>query len=236
MFTEEPLSAPARLAMTCFPLIEDFDDEPPHGAVPESAECQNEPQAVAAPGASEIEALRAQAYAEGRADERGAIATEQAAGLSHTLASLVEQLHHAGRDAAVVAEAAAEETARLLLRVMAAMMPSLCARHGAADVAALVRAVVPALVNEPSVTIRVAPDVRDGIAAELARVAPEWGTRIRLMAIDAMATGDARIAWDNGHAARDVAELWNSVVARLAPVGLLDDAATRSFAREAEHV
>ena len=149
---------------------------------------------------------------------------------------MVELLGAAGHEASAVAESAAEETARLLLRVLASMMPALCARHGAADVAALVRAVVPALAHEPRVTIRVNPHVRDAVGAELARVAPEWGERIELIATDAMVPGDARVAWGNGAASRGVAELWDRVVTRLVPLGLLDDATARSFAREADHV
>lgn len=156
--------------------------------------------------------------------------------LNRTLDSMVELLGAAGHEASAVVEAAAEETAKLLLRVLAAMMPALCARHGAADAMALVRTVVPALLHEPRVTIRINPHVRDAVAAELARVAPDWADRIALVATDAMAPGDARVAWDNGTASRDVAELWDQVIARLAPLGLLDEATARSFARETAHV
>lgn len=233
---QESMSARAHAAMACFPLIEDFDDDPPTLEAAADEPAEDEPFAPPPPDADEIAASRDAAYAAGRRDERAEIATERSIALDRTLASMAGQLRDAGREASAVAEAAAEETARLLLRVLAAMMPALCARHGAADAVALVRAVVPALLHEPRVTIRVNPHVRDAVAAELARVAPDWADRIALVATDAMAPGDARVAWDNGTASRDVAELWDQVIARLAPLGLLDEATARSFARETAHV
>lgn len=223
--------------MACFPFIEDFDDDPPVADVVEKVDESDESEPFAAPvtNAEETVGLRAAAYAEGRRDERDAIATEQAATLERTLASVLRRLDDASREASAVAESASEETTRLALRVLGAMMPALCARHGGADAVALVRAVVPALVREPCVTIRVGPHVRDAVKLELARVAPEWSERIKLVATDAMASGDARIAWENGTASRGVAELWTEVVARLAPLGFIDEAAARSFAREMEH-
>ena len=233
---QESMSATAHAAMACFPLIEDFDDDPPTPEAVADEPAGDEPFAPPPPDADEIAASRDAAYAAGRRDERAEIATERSTALDRTLASMAGQLRDAGREASAVAEAAAEETARLLLRVLAAMMPALCARHGAADAVTLVRAVVPSLLHEPRVTIRVNPHVRDAIGAELARVAPDWSDRIALIATDAMAPGDARVTWDNGTASRDVAELWDQVIARLAPLGLLDEATARSFARETAHV
>ena len=226
-----------REAAAYFPFIEDFDDDLPLADVVGEVDEPDESEPFAPPvvNSEEIAGLRDAAYAEGRRDERDAIATEQAATLERTLASVLRKLDDASREASAVAETAAEETTRLVLRVLGAMMPALCARHGGADAAALVRAVVPALVNEPSVTIRVGPHVRDAVKLELARVAPEWSERIKLVATDAMASGDVRIAWENGTASRGVADLWTEVVARLAPLGLIDEAAARSFAREMEH-
>ncbi len=239
---QESISAKAHEAIAYFPLIEDFDDHPPVAEIvatvddPDEDELdRSEPFAAPVPNAEEIAVLRDAAYAQGRRDERGAIATEQAVALEATLATMLRKLDDAGREASAVAEAAAEQISRLVLRVLGTMMPALCARHGGADVVALVRAVVPALLHEPSVTIRVSPHVHDAVRLELARAAPEWGERIKVVATDAMASGDARIAWENGTASRDVAELWAEIVARLTPLGLIDETAARPFAREMEH-
>ena len=58
------------------------------------------------------------------------------------------------------------------------MLPALCARHGAAEVAALTRAVLPALAREPRVTIRVSPHVVAAVEQELARLDPELHGRV----------------------------------------------------------
>ncbi len=229
-----------RAAVAYFPLIEDFDDELARDDEPARDDApgetpDDEPFAEPAPDAAELAELRDGAYAQGRADERVALAAERSDAAALTLRALADALQDARHEAASVAEAAAEETARLLLRVLGTMMPALCARHGGADVAALVRAVVPALAHEPRVTIRVSPHVRAEVQAQLAAVAEEWGERIKLIATDAMAPGDVRIAWDSGTASRDVGELWNGVVAQLAPLGLYDDMKPPVFTKELEN-
>ena len=208
-----------------FPFVEDFDEETE--ATPSAIDAVDagmgrgdaEPQIPAI----DLVEMRASAYAEGRRDERACIVTEQASAERQTLATIAAHLDEAATAAMAAADAAAEETAKLLLRVLSSLLPNLCARHGAGEAAGLVRAVVPALAHEPHIVIRVSPHVRAEVEAELELVTPERGLNIEVIATDAVAPGDARISWDSGAASRSIAELWNDVAARLAPLGLFDE-------------
>ena len=103
---------------------------------------------------------------------------------------------------------------------LGALFPALCARHGGGEVAALARAVLPALDSEPRITIRVSPHVTTELAAELDRLDPELRARIVLVPTDAVPPGDVRIAWQDGIARRDGAALWAQVADTLSQYGL----------------
>ena len=63
------------------------------------------------------------------------------------------------------------------------------------------------------------------VEQELARLDPELHGRVALVPTDAVAPGDARIAWQDGAAGRDATALWREVAAALAPFDLLPPAA-----------
>ena len=70
------------------------------------------------------------------------------------------------------------------------------------------------------------------MTAELARAGPRYWPRAcgwsRPMP---WPRGDARIAWDNGAAARDTASLWGQIETILAPAGLLQRRTNREGTR-----
>jgi flagellar biosynthesis/type III secretory pathway protein FliH len=133
------------------------------------------------------------------------------------------------RDAATErAEQSAEAIARLLLDSLAAIFPTLCARHGDTEVRAIVRVVLPALTQESVITVRAHPRTAVAVAQEIARLDPDLVAHVQTVECDAMSPGDVRIAWRNGSARRDAAALWQQVAAVLMPAGLLRaDAAIR---------
>ncbi len=204
-------------------FAEDFD-APPGVTVlddpPEESEPSAPPPAPAITDADLI-AARAEAYAEGHRNGLAQAAADRAEVSRQMLATIAERLRGAGAEVARAADEQADAVARLLLGTLATMLPALCARHGAAEVAALTRAVLPALVREPRVTIRVSPHVAAAVEQELARLDPELHGRVALVPTDAVAPGDARIAWQDGAAVRDAAALWRDVAEALAPFDLL---------------
>jgi flagellar assembly protein FliH len=124
-------------------------------------------------------------------------------------------------DARASAERSAEAIARLLLDSLSAVFPTLCSRYGDEEVRAIVRTVVPALIQEPSITVRAHPRTAAAVTQETARLNAELAGRMQMIESDAMPPGDVRIAWRSGSATRDAAALWQEVAAVLAPAGLL---------------
>jgi flagellar assembly protein FliH len=169
---------------------------------------------------AELAAARADAYAEGHRNGLSQAAADRAEVTRQMLVTIADRLAGASAEAARAAEDSADAVARLLLGTLAVMLPALCARHGAAEVAALTRAVLPALAREPRVTIRLSPHVVRVVEQELDRLDPELRARVSLSPTDAVAPGDVRIGWQDGAAIRDAAALWRKVTEALAPLDL----------------
>ena len=154
--------------------------------------------------------------------------TSDAAATRQAIAAFAEQFATECEAATARAEQSAEAIARLLLDSLAAIFPTLCARYGDAEVRAIVRAVLPALTQEPAITVRAHPRTARALTQEIARLDPDLAAHVQTIDCDAMSPGDVRIAWHNGTATRDAAALWQQVAAVLAPAGLLRaDAAIR---------
>ncbi len=201
---------------------EDFDTDGPFAAPPKPEEPPApppEPEIVEPTySAAEMDAARDEGRAAGRAEtEHGLAATR-----THMLGLIATGLGDARASAAQVAEAVAAEVARTLLTALAACLPALCARHGAAELQALVRAVLPALVDEPKITIRVNPSMVDVMAAEIAAMDSEIAQRIVLLPTGQLEPGDGRVSWQEGSAVRDAARARAAVEDALAALGLLD--------------
>jgi len=142
------------------------------------------------------------------------------------LAAIAAQLADARDAAASLTEQSAEAVARLLMRCFATALPALSARHGGAELTALLRALLPTLRHEPSITVRVHPDLVAPLTEEYAALDHDAAARVRLISTAAMRPGDAQIAWDRGNASRDTAALWQQIESILALAGLLDPADT----------
>jgi flagellar assembly protein FliH len=218
MNTAGPTRAPdGRRRRPAILFAEDFDALPGVTVLDDADESEPSPVFTEA----ELAAARADAYAEGHRNGLAQAAADRAEVTRQMLGTIAERLDGAGAEAARVAEDSADAVARLLLGTLATMLPALCARHGAAEGAALTRAVLPALAREPRVTIRVSPHVVRVVEQELDRLDPELHARVSLAPADAVAPGDVRIAWQDGAAIRDAAALWRKVAETLAPLDLL---------------
>jgi hypothetical protein len=202
-------------------FIEDFD-LPPRVPLMSGNDPTDPEPIVPVFDAAELEAARAASWDEGHAAGRAAQAGEDAAGLRRAVAALSAEFDAARDSAALIAEHSAEEIARLLLASLASVFPTLCASHGAAEAAAVARAVLPALSEEPEIGLRANPHTAPALLAEIAGIDPDLAQRVRLTPTDALAPGDVRIVWRDGMAVRDAAALWREVAAVLIPVGLLN--------------
>ncbi len=181
----------------------------------------DEPELIAPSFTEEaVETAREAAYAEGYSRGLSQATQDRAEIASQLLAGIARRLADAEAAAREAADASAQAVAELLMNSLAALFPTLCARHGAGEVAALARIVLPALDREPRISLRVSPHVLPELEAELARLDPELRARITVIATDAVAPGDVRIAWQDGAAQRDGAALWAQIAATLAEYGL----------------
>jgi flagellar biosynthesis/type III secretory pathway protein FliH len=171
--------------------------------------------------ACELAAAREAAWRSGHDAGLREAAAGDAAATAAAVRAVAERFAAEGNLAAAHVEQSAEAIARLLLDSLAAMFPALCARYGEPEVRAVVRAVLPALTQEPAITIRANPVTAVAVSQEVARLDPELAAHVQLAKCDAMPPGDVRIAWHNGAATRDAAALWQEVAAILAPAGLL---------------
>ncbi len=191
---------------------EDFDEDGDPPAAPAA-----EPEVIE-PGftGAELDAARAEAREAGRRDvEHGLVAARVRA-----VELIAAGLADARAAAAEVAEDTALAVARAVLAATAACLPALCARHGAAEVAALARALLPALRTEPKVAVRVNPLLLAGLQDELGAMDAELAERVQLLPVDAMPPGDLRVSWAGGSAVRDAAEARAAVRDGLARLGL----------------
>jgi flagellar biosynthesis/type III secretory pathway protein FliH len=174
--------------------------------------------------AAELAEARAEAWAGGHA----AGTTDTNRTITATTQSLLEAiaaaLHEAKTAASTVAERSVEAIARLLLESLAKLFPALCERHGETELRALIHTILPALAQEPTITVRLNPVHTPALMRELDRLDPELVERVRLLPVEAIEVGDVRVSWHDGSATRDTAALWQQVRAVLEPAGLLSAA------------
>ena len=217
---------------------EDFDDEDwaaaPASTTPSSmrratdmsaAEARPAQQMPAEPEvieptftSAELDAARAEGREAGRMEaERGLAASRVS--MMGLLATGLSEVQGSARG---VAEASAESVARCLLSMMAACLPALCERHGAAELQAMARAVLPALVDEPRIIVRVHPYMQAAMQTEIAALDVELAERVRLLSTEAVAPGDARISWAEGAVVRDVAHARRALEDALVALGLFE--------------
>lgn len=192
------------------------------------AEDFDRPEAVLDPeviepvfSAAELTAAREAAWRDGHEAGLKEAAQGNAAALQLSVRTIGEQFAVECAAAHAHAEAAAGAIARLLLDSLAAAFPTLCAQHGNAEVRSLVRVVLPALTQEPTVTLRAHPQTAEAARLEIAQVEPDLVAHLQVVVCETMPPGDIRIIWRNGTAARDAALLWQEVAAVLVPFGLL---------------
>jgi flagellar biosynthesis/type III secretory pathway protein FliH len=172
--------------------------------------------------AAELMAARDEAAQNSRDSALAEAEVTERAVAGRTLAQIAAQITESRLEAMSIAEQSAEAIARLLLDCFATAFPALSARHGPAELAAVLREILPALHREPKITVRISPHMISAMTEEIHSLDADLLARVRLVPTDAVAPGDARITWENGAAIRDAASLWEQIENILAPAGLLN--------------
>jgi len=148
---------------------------------------------------------------------------------SDALVAIARNLTAAEAAAAAVATETAEGTVRTIMAILVGLLPALCARHGHAELRAMLRHLLPTLAQQPRVTVRLSPAVLDGVRADLAEMDEDLAATIVLTPAT-LPPGDTRVIWTNGKLVRDTAALRNAVIAALVELGLLEPTLERSLA------
>jgi flagellar biosynthesis/type III secretory pathway protein FliH len=195
-------------------FAEDFD-LPQGASAPESVEPVF--------SAEELAVARESAWREGHDAGLLEATTSDTASIRQTIAQIGAHLRTESEAAALRAEQQAESIGQLLLSSLAATFPALSEHYGEAEARAVVRTVLPALTQEPTITIRTHPDTAAAIICEIGQLDPELSGRVEIVPAETMIPGDVRVAWRNGSAVRSVNALWQQVVDVLAPAGLLPE-------------
>ncbi len=210
-------SRPHRPSLVGVLYAEDFDDIDSPVATG-SADPVPEPELIEPVfTAAELETARAEARQAGRLEAEHGLAGTR----THMLGALAAGIADACAAAHGAAEAAAEGVASCMLTALATCLPSLCEQHGAAELRALTRALLPALSDEPLITVRINPHMVAAMQDEIAMLDGDLADRVRLLPTDAIPPGDARVTWADGSAVRDARRARMAFEEGLAALGLL---------------
>lgn len=169
--------------------------------------------------AAELTAAREQAWAEGHAAATQEATEAQDAALRTSAGRLADQLAALARDLRQEAEQRAQAISDLLLEILTALFPSLCAAHGEREAIALVKALMPGLARMPAVTIRANPSLVTTLAREIERVDLPDPAAITVVPSESVPPGDVRLIWAEGGASRDAADAWARVSTMLREAG-----------------
>ena len=86
----------------------------------------------------------------------------------------------------------------------------------------LLRHLLPTLVREPRITVRVGPAIAGAVRTDLASMDDDLASRVSVTAVDGLSPGDARVAWADGSLVRDAHAIHAAMVDALAGLGLVD--------------
>ncbi|MBE7210519.1 MAG: hypothetical protein INR65_05825 [Gluconacetobacter diazotrophicus] len=216
-----------RQALAGVLYAEDFD-EPPRGGGPvgvdrpAGTQAPDQPAATAIriePTFSLVELQRAVEHAleEERSSERSR--EEQAASRQReeTLARIAAALERTEAEAARIAEEVAAAAAGAVMAALAALLPELSARHGAAEVALLARQLLPLVAGERRLVIRAGGAALFDLRDEMAPLLRDGTAAVEWVAVEAMGPPDLSVSWDHGTATRDGTTLLRNVMGLILP-------------------
>jgi flagellar assembly protein FliH len=169
---------------------------------------------------ADIDRARAAGYAEGLRDALADASLLQAQLQQAATQALADALAASRATLDRVASDHAGAAAKLLLALAQAAVPTLMARHAAAEADAMIAALLPGLRCEAELRVRAHPDLADHVRERLMALWPGDGGVLSVAADPALSPGDVQVSWQDGHAARDCAQLWHAVAQILAPLGL----------------
>ncbi len=215
-------------------FAEDFDASLDHSSEEalDSEASQTPAEPVPTFSAEQIEAARQLGYEEGKREGEAAAKASAAALAAQAISRIAEAMRRADAEAARIAEETADSFVRLLLDTLFAILPGLCARYADAEIAAMIKAIVPPLRAEPRVRIVIHPDQKLAVEKELLSLEREYRQRIFVETDFAIPRGDARITWQNGSALRNSRQAIAALKEAFLPLGLLSETSSTAETEE----
>ncbi len=176
---------------------------------------EEEPEEPPAPTFSEEElaAARDEGYKSGKEEGLKEGLEDSARVLADILQRAGEKISRLIETQSNVAPAAEQKAVEVAVALVKTLFPDLNARHGTDEVIALVKETFESLLDEPKVTLRVAMEHREEMAAKIKEIAEQYGFEGKTIVIsdENMGSGDCRIEWDSGGAERDATNVWEKI-------------------------
>lgn len=133
--------------------------------------------------------------------------------IARTLESLSGQLTGLDKVQSEAIERRDRETIEAALVIIRKLFPSLAARHGMAEIEAVISDCLARLRDEVRVVIRVADAMLDAVNERVTALAAKAGFegKIVLIAQEDLQVGDVHVEWADGGAERDSGSLWREI-------------------------
>ena len=161
--------------------------------------------------ADDLTASREAAWREGFAAGQRDVQDNRHADARQLLQDIAGAMEEARAEFATDAQRVAEELARLMLASLCHALPALCARYGEAEIAAIMRAVRPSLLHDPSLRIQVAEDRVEALCRFLAEAHHDVADQVQVAASPRLGPSDITLRWHMGKSVRDAAALWDDI-------------------------
>jgi flagellar assembly protein FliH len=199
-------------------FAEDFDNP---AEAPAQPELEPEPEAEPVFSASDLEAARASGHEAGFSAARCDAESLRADLNVAALQSLADAMAATRKEAADIAEQRAQALSGAIMAVLQAALPKVTEAHAQTELTAVLHALLPGLRAEPVLRVRVHPDLEACVRAAWKTVSrDEPSGELQLTADPDMVRGDVRLAWADGRAMRNTAEVWERIREALAPLDM----------------
>ncbi|MBE1237766.1 flagellar assembly protein FliH [Phaeovibrio sulfidiphilus] len=176
----------------------------------------------------EVEAARQAGYTAGHADAADEAAAANGRMAALAMSSAAQALEQLARDHRSSIDTVSADVAHLVEVICRRILPFTCDRNAVAEIVALMDTILPQVLEEPRLILRVHPDVLDTVRAHMDPLAASLGYegRLVIMPDTGLERSDCRIEWTDGGVERDTRRLWadiEGVVSRYAGDSILKD-------------
>lgn len=166
---------------------------------------------------AEVDVVRQDCLKAGREAGLAEAALARETAETAALERLAAGIAAARAEAAMVADQAAAALTQTLLSALGAVMPDLIQRSALDEAGTMLAQVLPGLSREPELLVMVRPEMRDGVAALVARLGREGTGHVSVQGNETLTVGEVRVRWSAGEARRQPASIWQTVMQMLQP-------------------